>query len=149
MLFVSGRFDCDGNRGRSLDPNHIMGHGYAYSVASRIGADFPEAGLYFTTEVLAATKSRTYKNAGKQTLNLKPDVLSILVEVSILQVLLLTNPLKPPPSKNLKISTCRLLLDSFKLIPIFYLYWVFPSSIPLANASKIGNNGVMILPIAK
>ena len=28
----------DGNRGRNLDPNHIMGHGYAYSVASRISA---------------------------------------------------------------------------------------------------------------
>src|ERR1700712_324159 len=44
VFLFQGDSITDGNRGRTADPNHIMGHGYAFSVASRGGADFPEAG---------------------------------------------------------------------------------------------------------
>lgn len=73
----------DGNRGRSLDPNHIMGHGYAYSVASRIGADFPEAGFTFYNRGISGNKiTDLQKRWETDTLNLKPDVLSILIGIN-------------------------------------------------------------------
>jgi hypothetical protein len=45
VILFQGDSITDGNRGRNEDPNHIMGHGYAFSIASRIGADFPEKKL--------------------------------------------------------------------------------------------------------
>jgi lysophospholipase L1-like esterase len=73
----------DGNRGRNLDPNHIMGHGYAYSVASRIGADFPEAGFTFYNRGISGNKiTDLQKRWETDTLNLKPDVLSILIGIN-------------------------------------------------------------------
>ncbi len=73
----------DGNRGRSLDPNHIMGHGYAYSVASRIGADFPEAGFTFYNRGISGNKiTDLQKRWETDTLHLKPDVLSILIGIN-------------------------------------------------------------------
>ena len=84
LTFVfQGDSITDGNRGRSLDPNHIMGHGYAYSVASRIGADFPEAGFTFYNRGISGNKiTDLQKRWETDTLNLKPDVLSILIGIN-------------------------------------------------------------------
>ena len=40
VFLFQGDSITDGNRGRNADPNHIMGHGYAFAVASRVGADY-------------------------------------------------------------------------------------------------------------
>lgn len=73
----------DGNRGRNLDPNHIMGHGYAFSISSRIGADFPKAGFTFYNRGISGHKiTDLQKRWETDTLNLKPDVLSILVGIN-------------------------------------------------------------------
>ena len=37
----------DGNRTRDNDWNHIVGHGYAYIIASRLWYDYPEKDLMF------------------------------------------------------------------------------------------------------
>ena len=47
IFLFQGDSITDGNRGRNTDPNHIMGHGYAFSIASRTGARFPEKELTF------------------------------------------------------------------------------------------------------
>jgi lysophospholipase L1-like esterase len=73
----------DGNRGRNTDPNHIMGHGYAFSIASRIGADFPEAGFTFYNRGISGNKiTDLQKRWQTDTLDLKPDVLSILAGIN-------------------------------------------------------------------
>lgn len=84
LTFVfQGDSITDGNRGRTLVPNHIMGHGYAYSVASRIGADFPEAGFSFYNRGISGNKiTDLQKRWETDTLNLKPDVLSILIGIN-------------------------------------------------------------------
>ncbi|WP_428655192.1 SGNH/GDSL hydrolase family protein [Runella sp.] len=83
IFLFQGDSITDGNRGRSLDPNHIMGHGYAYSVASRIGADFPEAGFTFYNRGISGNKiTDLQKRWETDTLNLKPDVLSILIGIN-------------------------------------------------------------------
>lgn len=73
----------DGNRGRTSDPNHIMGHGYAFSIASRVGADFAEAGHTFINRGISGnTILDLHKRWKTDTLDLKPDVLSILVGIN-------------------------------------------------------------------
>ena len=73
----------DGNRGRNADPNHIMGHGYAFSIASRIGADFPQAKLRFFNRGVSGNRIPDLKKRWQtDTLDIKPDVLSILVGIN-------------------------------------------------------------------
>ena len=44
-ILFQGDSSTDGNRGRSADPNHILGHGYVFLIAARHGAAFPGARL--------------------------------------------------------------------------------------------------------
>lgn len=73
----------DGNRGRSADPNHILGHGYVFIIAAKYGAAFPEAKLeFFNRGVSGNTVLDLEKRWQKDTLDLKADVLSILIGVN-------------------------------------------------------------------
>jgi lysophospholipase L1-like esterase len=83
VFLFQGDSITDGNRGRNNDPNHIMGHGYAYSVASRIGADFSEANFtFFNRGISGNTIKDLQKRWQTDALDLKPDVLSILVGIN-------------------------------------------------------------------
>lgn len=82
-ILFQGDSITDGNRGRSADPNHILGHGYAFIVAARNGAAFPELQLDFMNRgVSGNTVLDLEKRWQKDTLDLKPDVLSILIGVN-------------------------------------------------------------------
>lgn len=73
----------DGNRGRTADPNHVMGHGYAFGIASRIGADFPERGFVFYNRGISGNRiTDLAKRWPTDTLALKPDVLSLLIGIN-------------------------------------------------------------------
>ncbi|MCW0484530.1 SGNH/GDSL hydrolase family protein [Gaoshiqia sediminis] len=73
----------DGNRGRNEDPNHILGHGYCFAVSSRIGADFPQYGFQFLNRGISGNMvSDLEKRWQTDTLDLKPDVLSLLVGIN-------------------------------------------------------------------
>jgi len=83
IILFQGDSITDGNRGRDKDPNHIMGHGYAFSIASRIGADYPEKRYVFYNRGISGNKVVDLENRWQtDTLDLKPDVLSILVGVN-------------------------------------------------------------------
>jgi len=73
----------DGNRGRDNDPNHIMGHGYAFSIASELGAEYPEKQYrFFNRGISGNTVVDLAARWQPDTLDLNPDVLSILVGVN-------------------------------------------------------------------
>jgi lysophospholipase L1-like esterase len=83
IILFQGDSITDGNRGRDTDPNHILGHGYAFSIASRLGADHPEKGYNFINRGISANKIIDLKARWKtDTLDLKPNVLSILIGVN-------------------------------------------------------------------
>ncbi len=83
VILFQGDSITDGNRGRSNDPNHIMGHGYAFSIASQWGADFPDKKLSFYNRGVSGNKIIDLSNRWQaDTLDLNPDVLSILVGVN-------------------------------------------------------------------
>ncbi|MDR1222633.1 MAG: hypothetical protein LBL07_07125, partial [Tannerella sp.] len=56
VFLFQGDSITDGNWGRDLDLNHFLGHGYVYSIASRIGADFPQAGFTFHNRGISGNK---------------------------------------------------------------------------------------------
>lgn len=79
----------DGNRGRNEDPNHILGHGYCFAVSSRIGADFPQYGFQFINRGISGnTVVDLEKRWITDTLNLKPDVLSLLIGINDVNALI-------------------------------------------------------------
>ena len=83
VILFQGDSITDGSRGRNTDPNHIMGHGYAFSIASRVGADYPEKKYLFYNRGISGNKVTDLKQRWQaDTLDLKPDVLSILVGVN-------------------------------------------------------------------
>jgi lysophospholipase L1-like esterase len=83
VILFQGDSITDGNRGRNTDPNHIMGHGFAFSIASRLGAKYPKKKLVFYNRGVSGNKVNDLAARWqKDTLDLKPEVLSILVGVN-------------------------------------------------------------------
>jgi len=82
-ILFQGDSITDGNRGRSADPNHILGHGYAFLIAALHGAAFPERKLTFLNRGISGHKVTDLEARWqKDTLDLKPDLLSILIGVN-------------------------------------------------------------------
>ncbi len=82
-ILFQGDSITDGNRGRSANPNHILGHGYVFIIAAKYGAAFPDLKLDFLNRgVSGNTVLDLEKRWQKDTLDLKPDVLSILIGVN-------------------------------------------------------------------
>ncbi|MDB5246994.1 MAG: hypothetical protein JWQ40_1388 [Segetibacter sp.] len=73
----------DGNRTRDNDWNHVMGHGYPYIIASRLWFDFPAKGFHFFNRGISGNKlTDLAARWQKDTLDIKPDLLSILIGVN-------------------------------------------------------------------
>lgn len=73
----------DGGRSRNKDWNHVMGHGYAYIIASRLWFDYPKRGFHFFNRGISGNKVNDLAVRWQQdTLDLKPDILSILVGIN-------------------------------------------------------------------
>lgn len=73
----------DGNRGRNNDWNHVLGHGYAYLIASRLWFDHTDKDLMFYNRGISGnTVNDLLARWQQDTLDLKPDVLSILIGIN-------------------------------------------------------------------
>ena len=70
-ILFQGDSITDGNRGRNTDPNHILGHGYAFIIAAKHGAESPQLALTFMNRGMSGN-----------TVDLKPDLISILIGVN-------------------------------------------------------------------
>ncbi|MDR3182239.1 MAG: SGNH/GDSL hydrolase family protein [Planctomycetaceae bacterium] len=84
VFLFQGDSITDGNWGRNIkDLNHILGHGYVFAVGSRLAADFPNAGFVFHNRGISGHKVTDLEDRWeKDTLALKPNVLSVLVGVN-------------------------------------------------------------------
>jgi lysophospholipase L1-like esterase len=82
-ILFQGDSITDMNRGRTTDPNHILGHSYAFLIAAKYGALLPERNLVFLNRGVSGNKvSGLALRWQKDTLDLKPDILSILVGIN-------------------------------------------------------------------
>ena len=80
-LLFQGDSITDMNWGRNeSDRNHYLGHSYVYLIAARLGVDMPEALLdIYTRGVSGNTVGDLRQRWQKDAIDLKPDLLSILV----------------------------------------------------------------------
>ncbi|NBV47464.1 MAG: lysophospholipase [Verrucomicrobia bacterium] len=82
-LLFQGDSITDGNRGRGADLNHVHGHGFVYLLAARIGAGAPgQQATFFNRGISGNTVVDLSKRWAKDALELKPDVLSVLIGVN-------------------------------------------------------------------
>jgi lysophospholipase L1-like esterase len=73
----------DGNRTRNSDWNHVMGHGYQYIIASRLWYDFPGKSFHFFNRGVSGNKvTELAARWQTDTIELKPDCLSILIGIN-------------------------------------------------------------------
>jgi lysophospholipase L1-like esterase len=82
-ILFQGDSITDGNRGRGADPNHILGHSYAFLIAARFGAAFPERNLDFLNRGISGNTVLDLEKRWRiDTIDLKPDLLSVLIGVN-------------------------------------------------------------------
>lgn len=82
-ILFQGDSITDGNRGRGTDPNHILGHSYCFIIAAKYGAGYASRNLTFLNRGISGnTVLDLAKRWQKDTLDLKPDVLSVLIGVN-------------------------------------------------------------------
>ena len=83
VVLFQGDSITEGGRWPGDDQNHIMGQDYAYMLAGEIGLTYPERGLSFINRgVSGNTVVDLEKRWQADTLDLKPDVLSLMVGVN-------------------------------------------------------------------
>lgn len=83
VILFQGDSITDGNRTRDNDWNHVMGHGYACLLASRLWYDHPGRKFHFYNRGISGNKVTDLAARWQtDTLALKPDVLSILIGVN-------------------------------------------------------------------
>ncbi len=82
-ILFQGDSITDGNRGRSEDPNHILGHGYVFSIAAKYGEHFPGLGLKFVNRGISGnTVADLTGRWDADAMAVKPDVLSVLIGIN-------------------------------------------------------------------
>ncbi|MDO4618493.1 MAG: SGNH/GDSL hydrolase family protein [Clostridia bacterium] len=82
-LLFYGDSITDGARGRTMDGNHIMGHGYASIVASKFALDNIENMPKFINKGISGnTSSDLLRRLEDDVLKYKPDIISILVGIN-------------------------------------------------------------------
>ena len=87
-ILFQGDSITDGNRGRSADPNHILGHGYVFIIAAKYGAAFPDLKLDFLNRgVSGNTVLDLEKRWQKDALDLKPDLQPGLTKKELLKAM--------------------------------------------------------------
>ncbi len=73
----------DGNRTRNNDWNHVMGHGYQFIIASKLWYELPKRDLHFFNRGISGNKlTDLAARWQKDTIDIKPDVLSILIGIN-------------------------------------------------------------------
>ena len=83
VFLFQGDSITDGNRTRNDDLNNNTGHGYVFSIASRVGADFPDKNLKFINRGNSGSDINGMSDRWQHdTLDNKPDVLSILIGIN-------------------------------------------------------------------
>jgi lysophospholipase L1-like esterase len=120
----------DGNRTRDNDWNHIMGHGYAYLIACRLWYDYIDQDLMFINRGISGNRVRDLDTRWQQdTLDLKPDVLSILIGVN--DVMAVVRDWEPDPVEKFEELYSNMLVKTISSLPDIQILLCEPFILPL------------------
>jgi lysophospholipase L1-like esterase len=129
-ILFQGDSITDGNRGRNSDPNHILGHGYQFIIAARFGERLAERHLVFMNRGISGNKvSDLARRWQKDTIELKPDILSILIGVNDLGSGVSTDQYEQQYD--------QLLAETVKALPNVKLVLCEPFGLPVASKKEI------------
>jgi lysophospholipase L1-like esterase len=82
-ILFQGDSITDGNPTRNNDWNHVMGHGFQFIISSKPWNENPESNLKFFNRGVSGNWVSGLGNRWQEdALNLKPDVISILIGVN-------------------------------------------------------------------
>ncbi|MBD2870639.1 SGNH/GDSL hydrolase family protein [Paenibacillus arenilitoris] len=83
VVLFQGDSITDGARGRTDDPNHILGHSYAYLIGARLGFEWAEHRPVFYNRGISGNRaSDLYARWNEDAISLSPDLISILIGVN-------------------------------------------------------------------
>ena len=139
-VLFQGDSIADGKRGRNADPNHILGHGYVFLLAAKYGAACPERQLTFINRGISGNKVADLAARWQtDTLDLKPDVVSILVGVNDLLINFSTN--QPVSVEDYEKTYDQLLAATVAANPKVKLVLCEPFIGPVKTPRPAGKNG--------
>lgn len=144
VILFQGDSITDGNRGRNKDPNHIMGHGYAFAVASRVGADFATSNLVFHNRGISGNRiTDLEKRWQTDTLDLNPDIVSVLVGINDAAALIAKSAVEETDIDLFETTYRNILAKSKQQNPdtlfVLCLPFVYPGSGVKDNWDKYSN----------
>ena len=129
-ILFQGDSITDGNRGRNTDPNHILGHGYQFIIASKYGAELAERRLTFMNRGISGnTVSDLARRWQTDTIDLKPDILSILIGVNDLSF--------GVTAEQYEQRYDQLLADTMKALPKVRLVLCEPFGLPVGGKKDV------------
>lgn len=83
VILFQGDSITDGGRSRNDDPNHFLGHGYAYLISSKLGVELAaKQPTFYNRGISGDRASDLYARWNEDTFSLKPDLISILIGVN-------------------------------------------------------------------
>lgn len=128
-ILFQGDSITDGNRGRNADPNHILGHGYQFIIASKYGAELAGRRLTFMNRGVSGNRvSNLARRWQADTLDLKPDLLSILIGVNDLGA--------GVTAEQYEQQYDQLLADTLKALPRVKLVLGEPFGLPVGGSKN-------------
>ena len=134
IILFQGDSITDGNRTRDNDWNHIMGHGYAYLISSRLWYDHPEKKYHFINRGVSGDKvPQLAARWQTDTLDLKPDILSIMIGVN--DVLAIVNGDKTFTAETYENDYRGLLAGTLTALPNIKLVICAPFILPGARTN--------------
>lgn len=137
VILFQGDSITDGNRGRNKDPNHILGHGYAFSIASRIGDDFAESNHTFYNRGISGNRIPDLKKRWQtDVLDLKPDVLSILIGINDTSMLIRKPEIEDADIDQFEATYRDILEQSRQLNPDILFVICLPFVYPVATVKE-------------
>lgn len=83
IILFQGDSITDGNRGRTPDPNHILGHGYQYILAGEMLYCNPGKNIEIINRGISGNKIHDLSQRWqKDCIDLKPSILSVLIGIN-------------------------------------------------------------------
>jgi len=132
-ILFQGDSITDGNRGRNSDPNHILGHGYQFIIAAKYGAELAERHLVFINRGVSGNRvSDLARRWQSDTLDLKPDILSILIGVNDLG--------SGVPAEQFEQQYDQLLAQTLQALPQVRLVLCEPFGLPVGGKKETWNS---------
>lgn len=129
-VLFQGDSITDMNRGRTSDPNHVLGHSYAFIIGAKAASTYPERQLEFFNRGVSGNKvSDLLDRWQADTIDIKPDILSILVGVNEID--------GGVSASAYQANFDRLLAQTFTALPNVHLVLCEPFGLPTGKKKAV------------